>query len=99
MRLRIYISFTALALFFSLLNKALAQQIQPSALRQIQSLIDEKESRTPAQKKINSQILYAFKMQDGKPITPEVPSLRVNLLKDSQGRIKVNIKRPLRQSS
>ena len=36
-------------------------QVSESAARQIQALLDEKQSRTTAQKKINSQLLYAIR--------------------------------------
>jgi len=72
-------------------NFAPAQKIPDSALRQIKSLMDEKASRTPVQKKINSQILYKYKMQKGKRITQEVDSLQTGIEIDSNGRIKVDI--------
>ena len=37
-------------------------------MQQIQALEDEKGSRTPAQKKIDSQLLYAMKMERAEPI-------------------------------
>ncbi|MES1250149.1 MAG: hypothetical protein ABUL46_05660, partial [Chitinophaga rupis] len=54
-------------------------------------LMDEKASRTPAQKKISSNILYAIKMDLGLRITPEVATLRTGVVKDAQGKIKVDI--------
>jgi len=84
----------ALLLFFLVFIEAInasAQEIQESALRQIQSLMDEKESRTPAQKKISSQILYSYKMRNGQALTTEVAELQSNVVKDENGKIKVDI--------
>jgi PA domain/Bacterial Ig-like domain (group 3)/Subtilase family/Putative Ig domain/Secretion system C-terminal sorting domain/PKD-like domain/HYR domain/Ig-like domain CHU_C associated len=86
---------TAAALFFVIMcmaaGQVAAQQIQANAARQIKSLMDEKASRTPAQKKISSQILYAFKMDKGQGITLEVASLRTNVKKDAKGMIKIEM--------
>jgi hypothetical protein len=67
-------------------------QISASALKQIAALEKEKESRTPTQEKIDSQLLYADKMRRGVPIADGVPVQRVDLDKDDQGRILVDIK-------
>jgi subtilisin-like proprotein convertase family protein len=72
-------------------------QLSASAQREINALIQEKQSRTPAQKKINSQLLYAMKAQRGEPMTPgrEVTSLRsaMSVAKvDDNGRALVDIK-------
>lgn len=81
-----------LVLAFLIAGPVSAQRISEAAARQIKSLMDEKASRTPAQKKINSQILYALKMDRGQRITPDVASLRTNVVKDAQGRIKVDMR-------
>lgn len=75
----------------SSLNSLSAQKIQESALRQIQSLIAEKESRTPAQQKLNSQLWYAIKLEKGQPITEDVPTLQVNVNKNATGKVMVEI--------
>jgi hypothetical protein len=67
-------------------------QISASALKQIAALEKEKESRTPTQQKIDSQLLYADKMRRGVPIADGVPVQRVDLDRDDQGRILVDIK-------
>jgi hypothetical protein len=61
-------------------------------LKQIAALEKEKESRTPTQQKIDTQLLYADKMRRGVPIADGVPVQRVDLDKDDQGRILVDIK-------
>lgn len=88
----------------TVLHKASAQQsgaqLSAEGQRQINALLKEKHSRTPAQKKINSQLLYAMKMQRGESITPggEVRTLRSmgDLVKtDDSGRVLVDIKADL----
>jgi len=44
-------------------------QLSAAAQQQISALLQEKRSRTAAQKKINSQLLYAMKMRRGEPLT------------------------------
>ncbi|MCW5971098.1 MAG: S8 family serine peptidase [Blastocatellales bacterium] len=54
-----------------------AAGISASALRQIQSLAAEKQARTPAQRKISSQLLYAARMHGGRRVSSEVNTLEV----------------------
>ncbi len=54
-------------------------QISLNAQKQIQALVAEKMSRTPAQKKIDSQLIYAGKMARGESIAAGVQSLAVNV--------------------
>jgi Subtilase family/Proprotein convertase P-domain len=53
-------------------------QLSAAAQRQIKALLDEKKSRTAAQKKMDSQLLFALKARRGEPMTAggEVRSLR-----------------------
>jgi subtilisin-like proprotein convertase family protein len=72
-------------------------QLSAAAQRQIKSLLDEKKSRSPAQKKLDSQLLYAMKARRNEPMTSggEVRSLRLaaEITKtDDQDRILVDIK-------
>ena len=55
-------------------------------------------SRTPIQQKIDSHLLYADKMQRGEPIAEGVTTQRLNLDRDNQGRILVDIKADVTQS-
>ena len=57
----------------------------------MESLNNEKESRTPTQKKMDSQLWYAIKMGRGQAITTEVPTLEVNIKKDAGGKVQVDI--------
>ena len=54
-------------------------QISLSAQKQIQALVAEKMSRTPAQRKIDSQLIYATRMARGESIAAGVQSLAVNV--------------------
>jgi hypothetical protein len=53
--------------------------ISESALREMAALIAEKESRTPAQQKIDSQLLYAAKMNRGETIADGIDRLEVEI--------------------
>src|SRR5262245_21983604 len=49
--------FTQSSSILSGIVAAQGERISPGALRQIEALMEEKESRTPAQKKIDSQLI------------------------------------------
>jgi hypothetical protein len=55
----------------------------------IQTVANEKSSRTAAQKKIDSQLLYALKQKRGE--TKGVPTARIDLDLDEKGRALVDI--------
>jgi hypothetical protein len=65
------------------------QKIGPEAARQIGEIAAAKRARTPAQKKIDSQLLYALKQKRGE--TGGVPSAPVELDLDARGRTLVDI--------
>ena len=56
-----------------------ANGIAPEGLAQIEALLREKETRTPAEQKIDSQLLYARRMQQGLPVAPGVQTLEVDI--------------------
>lgn len=66
-------------------------KLDARVVEQIQSLSEEKRSRTPAQRKIDSQLLYAAKMKRGIAITREVPSLETDVKFDESNRTTVQI--------
>src|SRR5438552_9890799 len=72
-------------------TNSLAQRVNDAALRQIAALQEEKARRTPTQQKIDSQLYYAEKMRRGEPIADRITTLRVELDKDEQGRVEVDI--------
>ena len=59
--------------------RAAAQAISQEAIAQIQALLAEKDSRTPAQRKIDSNLLYAVKMNRGEAIAAGVRSLETGV--------------------
>lgn len=67
------------------------QKISAEAIRQIEALDEEKASRTPAQQKIDSQLVYAIKMKRGEAIASSVQTLEVNVGEDEDGKVSVDI--------
>ncbi|MDQ3012476.1 MAG: hypothetical protein M3X11_17425, partial [Acidobacteriota bacterium] len=61
-------------------------QISQTALRQIEALIQEKESRTPEQKKIDSQLLYKLKQDRGEQFAPGLEKLAITVQEEADGR-------------
>ena len=77
-------------------RKASAQRgrgelMSENVARQINSLIQEKESRSQTQRKIDSQLLYAAKQNRGDKITNDVTTLEVNVEADENGFVPVDI--------
>ena len=66
--------------------------IAPEALAQIEALLREKETRSPAEQKIDSQLLYARRMQQGLPVAPGVQTLEVELPYAADGHVIVDVK-------
>jgi len=52
----------------------------------------EKESRTPAQKKIDSQLLYAIYQMRGQARKKGTPTTEIRLRKDEKGRVLVDVR-------
>jgi hypothetical protein len=72
---------------------ARAQPAGRSALElQIGALRAEKRARTPAQRKLGSQLVYEARMRRGLPIAPGIERLRTELDVDAQGRALVDIR-------
>ncbi len=92
MRSKIYSAlFTTIALLA--VFKMNAQQLQSKTLTQIQYLVNEKASRTPAEKKISSVLLQAVREKQNVPMAQGVTTLRAaNVNADKSGRLPVDIK-------
>src|SRR6185295_2908005 len=60
-------------------QEPVVSDISPDALAQIGALLGEKESRTPAQQKLSSRLVYAIKMARGEAIAPGVARLDVKI--------------------
>ena len=61
------------AVALALAMEARAQQIAPSAQRQIAALLNEKASRTPAQRKMSAHLVHASMILRGQPVHPDLP--------------------------
>jgi subtilisin family serine protease len=74
-----------------------AMPIAPSALAQIQALEQEKQSRTLAQQKVNSAILYTIRYRRRDNLFKRVPNLDtfVKLIDDSKARINIQTNAPV----
>jgi subtilisin-like proprotein convertase family protein len=66
--------------------------IAPEGLAQIQALLQEKETRTPAERKIDSQLIYARRMQLGLPVAPGIQTLEVDIPYAADGHVIVDVK-------
>ena len=69
----------------------LTDSISAEALAQIEALIAEKEGRTPAQQKIESQLLYEFKMEGGQPIANGMWAVETDLPYAADGHLIVDV--------
>src|SRR5262245_46648157 len=67
-------------------------RISETALRQIEALMQEKESRTPEQKKIDSQLLYRLKQKRSGRIAPGVENLVIGVQEGADGRALLDIR-------
>lgn len=86
-----FVCLLALSTSLGAISTTFAQvTVSETVARQIQSLAEEKRARTAAQKKIDSQLLYATKMARGEAITSEVPTLAVDV-PVTRGRATVDI--------
>jgi Subtilase family len=65
--------------------------ISLNAVLQMQALQQEKASRTPAQQKIDSNVLYTIRMLAGKPAAPGVPFLYTGVDLDASNNIVADI--------
>lgn len=66
-------------------------QLSAEAVRQIAALLDEKERRTPAQRKIDSQLLQGVRESRGERMATDVNLERTNIKADNTGMILVDI--------
>jgi hypothetical protein len=67
------------------------QSLSASAIRQIQAMQSEKAARTPAQRKMDSQLLYAMRMAQGKEVAPGVAKLHSEI-EISNGMTRVSVR-------
>jgi hypothetical protein len=65
--------------------------ISDAVAQQIQALVDEKQSRTPAQQKMDSQLIYALRQNRGIAVANGVQTLRTRVVIDAKSRTVVDI--------
>lgn len=66
--------------------------IDPLLAQQLIAVIAEKNSRTPAQQKIDSQLLYTLKRRRNDPLFKQVPTLDTDLFVDNKGLVVVDVR-------
>jgi len=71
---------------------AVAQAISEQAVKQIQAFAADKEARTPAQRKIGSNLIYATRMNRGLPVVAGVPAVQTGVAVDAAGATVVDIR-------
>jgi hypothetical protein len=80
---------------FSLSAAVLVQpasaQVSEKAMKQIELMQKEKESRSPTQTKIDSQLLYEIRRSNGKTIKG-APELKTGIQPDENGKVLVDVK-------
>jgi len=86
----IFVVLTTVLLFFSVLNRSYAQ-IGQESLRQINMLLGEKDSRTPGQRKIHSQLLQALREFRGKKMVEGLLLRPARVNADQKGNLDVDI--------
>ena len=69
--------------------------ISPEALAQIDALIAEKESRSPADRKLDSQLIYELKMRAGAPIARGVQTIQADVPYANDGHAVLDVKASL----
>jgi hypothetical protein len=69
----------------------LPEDMSQDARGQIRALLDEKATRTPAQRKMESQLIHAVKQHRGEPFVPGAPNLELDLKLEVDGRVLVDI--------
>lgn len=72
-------------------NDIPAEAVDPMVLKQIQALQGAKQQRTPAQQKMDSQLIDGAKMQRGEPVADGVATLRLELDQDDEDRVLTDI--------
>jgi hypothetical protein len=65
--------------------------LSQSAINEIGALLDEKLSRTPAQQKMDSQLVHALKKNRGEAFAPGAPNVQVDVKFEADGRVLVDI--------
>src|SRR5437868_9739595 len=88
-RYTLAVALFCLVLFSISIARAAEDAFSASVLAQIQALETEKQNRTPAQLKLDSQLVYAIKMQRGDPVASGINSQQLYFTWDEIGRAHV----------
>jgi len=72
--------------------RAADEPLSPELVTKITALLADKQTRTPAQNKLSSELLYAIRMARGEAVAPGVPTQRLSFTNDTNGRVLVDIK-------
>src|SRR5262245_46682801 len=72
-------------------DEAGATRVSAAALRQIEALVQEKQQRTPAQRKVSSHLLASAKAQRGLALAAGAPSLLSAVSPDKEGTVLVDV--------
>jgi hypothetical protein len=70
----------------------LAADISPEALAQIDALLAEKDARSAAQRKIDSQLIYERKMEAGQPVASGIWAVETDLPYADDGHLVVDVR-------
>jgi hypothetical protein len=66
--------------------------LPPGLAGGIAALLEEKAARTPSQRKLGSQLLFAARMQRGAPVARGIPRLRTTVEVDAEGHTLVDVR-------
>jgi len=84
---------TIVLLAFALYSRAIASEaLRPFTINEIRTLLSEKETRTPAQKKMDSHLIYFAKQKRHEAITSAVKTLRTDVQSDAESQVLLDIK-------
>jgi hypothetical protein len=75
----------------AILAKPASAQLTEKAIKQIELIQKERKSRSPAQKKIDSQLLYEVKKRSGK-MTKGLPILKTGIKPNKSGKLLVDMR-------
>jgi hypothetical protein len=65
--------------------------LSSNALNEISALLQEKAARTPAQKRMDSQLVHALKHNRGEAFAPGAPNVQMDVKMEADGRVLVDI--------
>ena len=87
-----WLSAAAFALLATVPSAARSSElIPPSALAQVEALLEQKRQRTPVQRKLDSTLLYAIARARGDSLVSAIPNLGQGLRRALDGRVEVEI--------